>query len=159
MAKKKFERQCTICSSSYQYCPNCSDFDRSPRWMNTFCSERCKTLYNITAGFINHWLEPEVEAARLSELTFDKEYVEKLPDWMKDAIAELQRIDTTNAKAITSALKDEEPEIKPQFGKTSHEEIKELSKNDKIIEQNKSSDGIKNNGYQNKKIKPKFAAK
>jgi len=159
MAKKKFERQCTICSSTYQYCPNCSDFDRLPRWMDAYCSERCKEIYNITAGFLNHWLKPEIEAARLSELTLDKEYVEKLPDWVKDAINQLQQIDTTNAKAIMSALKNETPEVNPEVSDVKHEEAEISSDGDKTIEDNKPLNDNQNKSYQNKKIKPKFAAK
>lgn len=159
MAKKKFERQCTICSSTYQYCPNCSDFDRLPRWMDAYCSERCKEIYNIAAGFLNHWLEPEIEAARLSELTLDKEYIEKLPDWMKDAINQLHQIDTTNAKAIMSVLKDEVPEVKSESEEKNHKEVEKASEDNKIIEENKPFDDNKNKSYQNKKIKPKFAAK
>ena len=159
MAKKKFERQCTICSSTYQYCPNCSDFDRLPRWMDAYCSERCKEIYNITAGFLNHWLEPEIEAARLSELTLDKEYIEKLPDWMKDAINQLQQVDTTNAKAIMSALKDELPEVKPAAEEVKNEEPEKATEDNTIVNEDRPLNDNRNKSYQNKKIKPKFAAK
>lgn len=169
MAKKKFERSCSVCSSTYQYCPNCSDFDRLPRWMDAYCSERCKEIYNIVAGYLNHWLEPEVEAARLSELELDEEYIGKLSDMTKDAIAQLQQINTANAMAIISALKDEEPDVKSEDkvveAGIKHDEVKyenatTPSEDDRNVEENKSShDNNKNKTYQNKKIKPKFAAK
>ena len=104
MAKKKFERSCSVCGKKYEYCPNCSDFDHLPRWMDAYCSETCKDLYNITAGFINKWLEPEVEAARLTKV--DLSYMDKLPAWMKTAIKEIQKVDTQNASAINEALED-----------------------------------------------------
>lgn len=159
MAKKKFERQCTICSSTYQYCPNCSDFDRLPRWMDAYCSERCKEIYNIVAGYLNHWLEPEVEAARLSELELDEEYIGKLSDTMKDAIAQLRQINTTNAKAIMSVLKDEAPEVKPAVEEVKYEEPEKATEDNTIVNEDKPLNDNKNKSYQNKKIKPKFAAK
>lgn len=159
MAKKKFERQCTICSSTYQYCPNCSDFDRLPRWMDAYCSERCKEIYNIVAGYLNHWLEPEVEAARLSELELDDEYIGKLSDTMKDAIAQLRQINTTNAKAIMSVLKDEAPEVKPAAEEVKNEEPEKATEDNTIINEDRHLNDNRNKSYQNKKIKPKFAAK
>lgn len=159
MAKKKFERQCTICSSTYQYCPNCSDFDRLPRWMDAYCSERCKEIYNIVAGYLNHWLEPEVEAARLSELELDDEYIGKLSDTMKDAINQLQQVDTTNAKAIMSALKDESPEVKPAAEEVKNEEPEKATEDNTIVNEDRHLNDNRNKSYQNKKIKPKFAAK
>lgn len=159
MAKKKFERSCSICSTKYQFCPNCSDFDKLPRWMDAYCSERCKEIYNITAGFLNHWLEPEIEAARLSELTLDKEYIEKLPDWMKDAINQLQQVDTTNAKAIMSALKDESSEVKPAAEEVKNEEPEKATEDNTIVNEDRPLNDNRNKSYQNKKIKPKFAAK
>lgn len=159
MAKKKFERQCTICSSTYQYCPNCSDFDRLPRWMDAYCSERCKEIYNIVAGYLNHWLEPEVEAARLSELELDDEYIGKLSDTMKDAIAQLRQINTTNAKAIMSVLKDEAPEVKPAAEEVKNEEPEKATEDNTIVNEDRHLNDNRNKSYQNKKIKPKFAAK
>lgn len=159
MAKKKFERQCTICSSTYQYCPNCSDFDRLPRWMDAYCSERCKEIYNIVAGYLNHWLEPEVEAARLSELELDDEYIGKLSDTMKDAIVQLRQINTTNAKAIMSVLKDEAPEVKPAAEEVKNEEPEKATEDNTIVNEDRPLNDNRNKSYQNKKIKPKFAAK
>lgn len=47
----KFERKCSICGKSYSYCPNCSDFDYLPRWMELFCSENCHELYLLINRF------------------------------------------------------------------------------------------------------------
>jgi len=75
------------------------------RWHDAYCSKNCKDLYNVLAGFLNNWLSPEVEAARLSEL--DLSYQDKLQPWMQDAIKQLQKVDTSSAKAINAALKED----------------------------------------------------
>ena len=103
--RKRFEKICTCCNKVYEYCSTCSDFDHMERWHDAYCSKNCKELYNVLAGFLNNWLTPEVEAARLSEL--DLSYKNKLQPWMQDAINRLQKVDTSAAKAINAALKED----------------------------------------------------
>lgn len=74
--------------------------------MDAYCSERCKEIYNICAGFVNHWLDPEVEAARLANLELDDNYIKKLAPEYQNIIKEIQRIDTKNSVAIMQALAD-----------------------------------------------------
>lgn len=129
--RKRFEKICTCCNKVYEYCSTCSDFDHMERWHDAYCSKNCKELYNVLAGFLNNWLPPEVEAARLSEL--DLSYKNKLQPWMKDAIAQLQKVDTSAAKAINAALKEdvnaeEKQEEKPK------EELKAIA--NQAVEEN-----------------------
>lgn len=104
MAKKnsRFDKYCTICGKHYEYCPTCSRFKNMERWHDAYCSSNCKELYNVLAGFLNNWLPPEVEAARLQKL--DLSYKNKLPQWMQVAIKNLQKVDTSNAAAINEAM-------------------------------------------------------
>ena len=125
MAKqKRWDRVCTICGKEYEYCPTCSKFNHMERWHDAYCSFTCKELYNVCAGYVNGWLAPEVEAARLAKL--DLSYIDKLPQWMKDAIKAMQSIDTTNAAAINEALsgdtKEEVAEAKETVVKKKPEE-------------------------------------
>lgn len=129
MAKNNYKRICTICGREYEYCTRgCKKFSNMEPWHDAYDVKNCKELYNVTAGYINHWLEPEVEAARLQKL--DLSYKDMLPKWMQDAIKELQGIDTTNANAINQALEVEiEPKhevpVEEQDEKKSPEEITE----------------------------------
>ena len=43
-------RKCVCCGKEYEYCPNCSKSNK-PAWMVTFCSERCKDLFNIVSAY------------------------------------------------------------------------------------------------------------
>ena len=85
---RKFKRICTICHKEYEYCPTCSKYSHLPRWMDAYCSENCKDLYNITAGWINGWLDKDVEIARLSKMDLTNK--KQFPKWMQDVIGEME---------------------------------------------------------------------
>lgn len=87
MAKKRFEKICTICKKKYRYCAQCSDFDHLPRWMDAYCSQNCKDLYNIAAGWLNGWKDKDVEIERLSAI--DLSQSDNYPQWLKDAIRDM----------------------------------------------------------------------
>lgn len=110
MAKSKYDRSCSVCGKIYEYCPNCDKYKHMERWHDAYCSANCKDLYNVTAGYINGWLGKEVEAAKLAEL--DLSYVDNLPQWMKDAIAQLQNVDPADVKAVSQVLAEETKEEK-----------------------------------------------
>ena len=107
MAKKisRFDRTCTICGKKYEYCATCSKFSHLPRWMDAYCSENCKDLYNITAGWANNWLDKDVEIARLEKC--DLTNIDKYPQWMRDIIKEMQSYKPqVSAEAIEQVLFD-----------------------------------------------------
>ena len=110
MAKgAKFKRICTICGREYEYCTRgCNKFSHMEPWHDAYDVENCKDLYNVTAGYINHWLDPDIEVARLQKL--DLSYKDKLPKWMQDAINEMQKKEVHNAAAINQALDEKKEE-------------------------------------------------
>lgn len=112
MAKDdKYLRKCSVCGKEYHYCSRgCSKYAHLPKYMDAYCSLDCKELYNITAGFINNWQTPEVEAARLSKINY-KDKFKNLPRWMQDAIKQIEQVDTSNADAINAALSGESQPI------------------------------------------------
>ena len=111
MAKKisRFDRTCTICGKKYEYCATCSKFSHLPRWMDAYCSENCKDLYNITAGWANNWLDKDVEIARLEKC--DLTNIDKYPQWMRDIIKEMQSYKPQiSAETIEQVLFDNKDE-------------------------------------------------
>ena len=98
---RKYKRICSCCGRTYYYCNRgCSEFKNLPRYMDTFDTENCQTLYNICAGFVNGWLSKEEEANRLKDT--DLSYFDELADWMKEAIIEMKKLwnDDTNDNTI-----------------------------------------------------------
>lgn len=148
------ERSCSICNKKYHYCNRgCKDYSHLPRWMDAYCSETCKEVYNICAGFVNNWLDPEVEAARLEELHLDNEYINKLSDDMKTIIRKIQKIDTKNSAAIMQALNDkpaDDATDKKANNEAKSEDTKpeeKKSEETKLAEENKKDDNKKQHNH------------
>ena len=105
MSKKRFEKICSICKQEYKYCSQCSDFDHLPRWMDAYCSQNCKDLYNITAGWLNGWKDKDIEIERLDKIDLSK--FDNYPQWLKDVIKDMQlykenKADKTEVNHISS---------------------------------------------------------
>ena len=47
----KDNKTCILCGKKYSYCSRCSEFDHLPRWMECYCSENCKNIFNILSGY------------------------------------------------------------------------------------------------------------
>lgn len=47
MGKSKFDKSCKVCHTAYKYCSGCSDYASYPRWMESFCSDNCRQIFNI----------------------------------------------------------------------------------------------------------------
>lgn len=44
-------RTCAVCMKKYKFCNNCREDKDKPLWYFTFCSEKCKDIYDITSKF------------------------------------------------------------------------------------------------------------
>lgn len=64
MGKSKFDKICVVCGKKYQYCDSCSDFRNFPRWMNAYCSENCRTIFNTMMAYKSK-LKTAQEAAEI----------------------------------------------------------------------------------------------
>ena len=71
----KHERQCVICGNTYQYCPNCSDYDKLPRWMFLFDNANCKKIYDIVNDYNSGAIKADVAKARLSKLDMSSRHM------------------------------------------------------------------------------------
>lgn len=105
-AKTRADRVCSICQIEYKYC-DCAEYQHLERWHDAYCSLNCHDLYNITAGWVNNWLDKEVELARLEKSDLSR--FEYFPEWMQDVIKEMQGYKReVSAEAINAVLGDEE---------------------------------------------------
>ena len=99
----KPNRTCFCCGKPYHYCPHCPEFDGSPSYLNTWCSERCsvtfETLSNYLAGRID-----EKEAYKQIE-RFDFSDVDSWDN--KDnafEVKDLLDINTPKVKTVSSEI-------------------------------------------------------
>ncbi|WP_270425525.1 hypothetical protein [Blautia intestinalis] len=56
-------KTCILCGNKYSYCSGCAEFDHLPRWMECYCSENCKDIFNILSSYnMNHKTKEEAKA-------------------------------------------------------------------------------------------------
>lgn len=47
----KNNKTCILCGKVYSYCSNCAEFDHLPRWMECYCSENCRDIFNALSAY------------------------------------------------------------------------------------------------------------
>jgi hypothetical protein len=59
----KDNKTCILCGKKYSYCSRCSEFDHLPRWMECYCSENCKDIFNTLCSYnMNHITKEDARA-------------------------------------------------------------------------------------------------
>lgn len=62
-----YNRICYLCGDKYEYCPDCANHKNAPYYMQTFCSESCKTVFDTCTKFNMQKLTKEEAAATLAQ--------------------------------------------------------------------------------------------
>ena len=47
----KYERICIMDGTHYEYCPNCNKYNHLPRWMMSFCSDKCHDAFTVFCSY------------------------------------------------------------------------------------------------------------
>ena len=47
----KFDKECILDHTKYLYCSGCSDYAKYPRWMESFCSDNCRQIFNTVMEY------------------------------------------------------------------------------------------------------------
>ena len=63
----KYHKKCLCCGTSYEYCGNCYDYRNYPLWMNSFCSENCKNIFEYCTNYNFQLITKEQAKAALSK--------------------------------------------------------------------------------------------
>ena len=66
------DRNCLICSKKYTYCPNCQDTKPNETWKALYCSQACRTVFDILSKFVNGHMTADIAYEKLSALEVDK---------------------------------------------------------------------------------------
>lgn len=61
-------RICSICRKNYHYCPQCAVDANKPTWMFIFCSENCRSFYNVLNDYRYKLLSRKEAYDKLKEL-------------------------------------------------------------------------------------------
>ena len=64
----KHNHTCIMCGTTYKFCPNCSEYDRFPRWMSLYCSQNCHDIFETANDFEHGNINKEEAKKKLGEL-------------------------------------------------------------------------------------------
>ena len=104
---KKDNRTCIVCGKVYTYCPNCSSFERYPKWMNLFHDENCMKLFEIVSNYNVGASTKEKAFEQLQEC--DITDLENFPETVKAPIKEILIVqDIKNVKEASKIIEEAE---------------------------------------------------
>lgn len=80
----KNNHKCIVCGKEYRYCPNCSEYDKMPRWMSMFCGDNCHDIFQVACDFENGDITKEEAVNKLNMLDLSSRKIYK--DSLKNSI-------------------------------------------------------------------------
>lgn len=130
-------KTCILCGNKYSYCSGCAEFDHLPRWMECYCSENCKDIFNILSSYnINHKTKEEAKALlEKCDLTMTDTYSEFNKNCINSIMADetIKPVDTAGKITTVNEPIMNTPEPLPETT---------VAVDESIIETNKVSDPV-----------------
>lgn len=120
-------RTCSVCRSSYSYCPHCGEDKSKPTWYFTFCGENCKNIYDVTSKYENGQIDINSAKKKIDELDLSnldkfgasyKSSIEKINSITKEVIVEVvETIVETKDEENVETVEEEKVVKKPKRAK------------------------------------------
>lgn len=105
----KHNKICSVCHSSYSYCPSCREDQKKPTWMFTFCSENCHDIYEATYAYASKKITAKEAKEKLDKLDISK--YDNFGESYKKVISEINEVikvkDKKNVAKPISSKKEE----------------------------------------------------
>lgn len=114
-------KKCILCGKTYTYCSRCEEFDHLPRWMEIYCSDNCRTIFNTLTSYNSKSISAN-EALNILN-TCDLSDVDKFHEFNQGLVKEI-----SGAKIIAA----EDIKVEEVSGKPVAEEIKETPKRKQV---------------------------
>lgn len=125
-------KTCILCGNKYSYCSGCAEFDHLPRWMECYCSENCKDIFNILSSYnMNHKTKEEAKALlEKCDLTMTDTYSEFNKNCINSIMADetIKPVDTAGQITTVDEPIMNTPEPLPETIVTVDESIIETNK-------------------------------
>ena len=61
-------RKCIVCKKEYIYCHNCGHVDPTETGRNSFCSEKCRSIFKVCQDFVTGAIKPADAKKQIEEL-------------------------------------------------------------------------------------------
>lgn len=106
----KYERECITCKTHYEYCTRCSEFDHLPKWMWMYCSDNCRTIFNVATDYHAGDMNKEEAMEKLSNCDLSKR--EQFNDSVArvlDKLFEQESSDAKVEKVVANEISEELP--------------------------------------------------
>ena len=98
-------RTCVVCGKQYEYCNKCRKYENLPLWMFTFCSERCKSIYNITSNYEDKRISIDEAKEQLNK--FDLSDKDSFGDSYKKAITSIINTKNQTKKSTKKSIHED----------------------------------------------------
>ena len=95
--------KCILCGKTYTYCSRCEEFDHLPRWMEIYCSDNCRTIFNTLTEYNAENITAREAAERMKDC--DMSDVSKFHEVNQKMIAKIQK-ETADIKLQKISEKD-----------------------------------------------------
>lgn len=111
---KKNNKKCILCGNTYTYCSRCEEFDHLPRWMEIYCSDNCRTIFNTLTEYNANNITAKEAAEKIKDC--DMSNVDHFHEFNKNLIEEIQKENSKNIpfeenEVVESTSENEEIEI------------------------------------------------
>lgn len=116
-------RTCSVCRTSYSYCPHCGEDKLKPTWYFSFCGGNCKDIYDVTAKYENGQIDVNGAKAKLDKLDLSK--LDKFGASYKVSIEKIK-----SATVVVDVIE----EVVETIVKTNDEGIVELVEEPMVVE-------------------------
>lgn len=116
---RKIKKKCCVCGKEYEIvCPNCSESANQPTWLNSFCCETCRDVYNACSGYYGKAYSAQEARALLDlcDLSNKENYTPSTQNLIKEIYA--NSVEKKEVKEdVKVEVKEEQQSAKPQFKK------------------------------------------
>ena len=146
----KNNKICATCGKHYHYCPTCAADNSKPAWMNMFCSENCKDLFQTATDYYAGELAASKAKASINKLDITNKdqfkssivrMIDELIDVEPEAEAPIVEAVEPEIQTVTSTPEEVNPE-EIKIESEGSEEVVEAS--EEIVPEKKGRHNKKN---------------
>ena len=115
---KANNKKCILCGKTYTYCSRCEEFDHLPRWMEIYCSDNCRTIFNTLTSYNSKTISANealniLNTCDLSDVDKFHEINQGLVKEVLGSKKEIEKGANVEVETITPVEEKETPKRKP----------------------------------------------
>ena len=99
------ERECLVDGRHYQYCPHCNKNGAVETWKNTYCSKKCRDIFNTCSKYEGGLIAQEEAYNILSSLDIN---IDKMQKSVRDSVEKIMSYKPVQKPRKRKKKQDEE---------------------------------------------------